>query len=123
MLNIGGFVGSILVDLSKAQDCLKDDLLLPKREAYDFSKESKKLFLSCLTNRTRRIKIGSTFSDCTNIVKGVLLGSILGPLLLIFLSIIFSFSQQNAKSFFFTDDNSLYSCGVDNTFTNLKQDM
>ena len=92
MLNIVGFVGSILMDLSKAQDCLKDDQLLPKREAHDFSKESKKLFLSSLTNRTRRIKIGSTFSDWTNIVKGVLLGSILGPLLLIFLSIIFSFS-------------------------------
>ena len=30
LLNIGGFVGSIIMDLSKAYDCLKDDLLLPK---------------------------------------------------------------------------------------------
>ena len=29
-LSRGGFVDSILMDLSKAYDCLKDDLLLPK---------------------------------------------------------------------------------------------
>ena len=34
----GGFVGSIIIDLSKAYDCLKNDLLLVKLQAYGFSK-------------------------------------------------------------------------------------
>ena len=56
---------------SKAHDCLKDDLLLPKLQVYGSSKERIRLFLSYLTNRKQRIKIGSTFSDWTNIVKGI----------------------------------------------------
>ena len=56
LLNIGGFLGFILMDLAKAQDCLKDDLLLPKLQAYRFSKESIRLFLSYLMNRTQRTK-------------------------------------------------------------------
>ena len=32
-LNRGGFVGPILMDLSKAYDCLKNDLLLAKLQA------------------------------------------------------------------------------------------
>ena len=39
-LSRGGFVGSILMGLSKVYDCLKDDLLLPKLQAYDFSKNT-----------------------------------------------------------------------------------
>ena len=66
-----GFVGPILMDLSKSYDCLPHDLLLAKLQAYGFSKESIRLFLSYLTNRTQIIKIGSTFSHWTNIVKGI----------------------------------------------------
>ena len=113
------------MDLSKAQDCLKDDLLLPKLQAYGFSKESIRLFLSYLTNCTRRIKIGSTFSGWTNIVKGVPQGSILGSLLFnIFINYLFFFSAK-CEICYSADDSSLYSCGMnlDNTFTNLIQDM
>ena len=37
-LSRGRFVGSILMNLSKAYDCVKDDLLLAKFQAYGFSK-------------------------------------------------------------------------------------
>ena len=37
-LRKGGLVGCILMDLSKAYDCLKDYLLLAKLQAYGFSK-------------------------------------------------------------------------------------
>ena len=57
------------MDLSKAYDCLKDDLLLPTLKRQCFSKESISLFLSYLTNRTQTIKIVSTFSDCTKYCK------------------------------------------------------
>ena len=37
MLNRGGLLGSIVMGLSTAYDCLKDDLLLAKLQAYVFS--------------------------------------------------------------------------------------
>ena len=39
-LDRDGFVGSILMDLSKAYDCLSRNLLLAELQAYSFSKES-----------------------------------------------------------------------------------
>ena len=76
-------------------------------------------------NRTRRIKIDSTFSDWTNIVKGVPQGSILGPLLFNnFMNYLFYFSA-NYEICYFADGSSSYSCGmnVDNIFTNLIRDI
>ena len=92
----GGFVGFIPMDLSKAYDCLPHDLLLAKLLTYGFSKENIRLFLSYLKNRTQRIKIGSIFSDWTNILKSIPQRSILGSFS-IFLSMIYSFSQKNVK--------------------------
>ena len=37
LLNRGEFVGSILMDFSKAHGCIKHDLLLAKLQAYSFS--------------------------------------------------------------------------------------
>ena len=113
-------MGSILLNLSKAYDCLKDDLLLPKIQPYGFSKESIRLLLSYLTNRTQRIKISSTFSDWTNIVKGIPQTSILGPLLFNISINYFLFSAK-CEIYYFADGNSFYSCGMNlnNIFTNL----
>ena len=44
MLYRGGFFGFILMNLSKAYDCLKDDILLAKRQAYGFRKKYKTIF-------------------------------------------------------------------------------
>ena len=81
LLDNGRFIGSILMDLSVAYDCLLHNLLLDKLQANGFSKEGVRLVLSYLMNRTQRINIGSTFSDRTNILKYILQGSILGVLL------------------------------------------
>ena len=123
LLNRGGFVGSALMDSSKAYHWLKDYILLAKLQAYNFSKKSIRLFLSYLTNRAQKIKMGSAFSDWANIVKGIPQGSILGLLLFnIFINDVLFFSAKFEFGYF-AGENSLCSCGInlDKIFTNLKQ--
>ena len=81
MLNRGGLVSSIHMNLSKACDCQKGNLLLAKLQAYGFSKKVLRLFLSYLTNHMQGTKIGSTFCDWTNIVKSIPHSSTLSLLL------------------------------------------
>ena len=42
------FIGTMLMDLSKAYDCLPHDLIIAKFEAYDVHKNSCKLLLDYL---------------------------------------------------------------------------
>ena len=44
-LDESGFVGTILMDLSKAYDCLPHDLMVAKPEAYSISKEGLQLII------------------------------------------------------------------------------
>ena len=76
-----GFIGTILMDLSKAYDCLPHDLIIAKLEAYGFGYKSLRLILSYLSKRKQRVKIFSTLSEFMEVVFGVPQGSILGPLL------------------------------------------
>ena len=52
-LDNSGLVGTILMDLSKAYDCLPHDLIIAKFEAYGFSKSSLTLLLDYLTSREK----------------------------------------------------------------------
>ena len=47
----------VLMDLSKAYDCIPHVLLLAKLEAYGFCLESLNLMNSYLTNRLQRVKV------------------------------------------------------------------
>ena len=76
-LDTSDYVGTILMDLSKAFDCISHDLLIAKLSAYGFGKDSLKLIYSYLTNRKQRIRIDSIFSSWLEIVIGVTQGSIL----------------------------------------------
>ena len=76
-----GFEGTILMDLSKAYDCLPHDLLVAKFEVYGIDKTGLNLIHNYLSNRKQRIKINSSYSNRYDIVQGVPRGSILGPLL------------------------------------------
>ena len=74
-------VGAILMDLSKAFDCLDHDLLIVKLEAYCLDLKSVSLINSFLSNRFQRTKVGCSYISWLKIIKGVPQGSILGPLL------------------------------------------
>ena len=66
------------MDLSKAFDTIKHDLLIAKLHAYGFSKESLKLLHSYLSNSWHRTKINKQFSSWQELIQGVPQGSVLG---------------------------------------------
>jgi hypothetical protein len=65
------FIAAILMDLSKAFDCLPHDLLMLKLKAYGLSENSLKPLNSYLENRRQRIKIGNNYSEWDTLIKGV----------------------------------------------------
>ena len=123
-LDRGEIVGTLLMDLSKAYDCVPHDLLLAKLNAYGFDFASLTFILSYLTGRKHRVKIGDSYSIWLEIVLGLAQGSILGPLFFnIFINDIFYFIITTMICNF-ADDNSIYSSGssLDDVVTKLKFD-
>ena len=80
-LDEGEKVGLILLDLSKAFDCLPHRLLLCKLNAYGVSYEACSLLKSYLCQRLQRVKVASARSQWQIMQKGVPQGSGLGHLL------------------------------------------
>jgi hypothetical protein len=56
------YTAAVLMDLSKAFDCLPHDILLDKLSFYDVSSHSVSLLKSYLTNRKQHIQISSILS-------------------------------------------------------------
>ena len=77
----GGSCGALLVDLSKAFDCIVHDILLAKLSVYGFDYNSLKLINSFLSARKFRMKTGSSYSPYLSLLVGVPREPILGPLL------------------------------------------
>ena len=101
------YVAAILMDLTKAFDCLPHSLLLGKLSAYGLSDKSCSLVSNYLSNRKQRVKLGPHYSEWADIVRGVPQGSILGPLLFnVFINDIFHFLDKSSL-YNYADDNTL----------------
>ena len=89
------YIAAISMDLSKAFDCLPDNLLLLKLEAYGLTKQSLNLLKNYLEEREQRVKVGGTYSEWSQLFKGVPRGSILGLVLFnVFINDIFLFVNK-----------------------------
>ena len=110
-------VGMILMDLSKAYDCIPHDLLIAKLEAYGVKGNALKLLFFLLNELKQRVRINSTFSNFLKIIKGVPQGSVLGPLLFnIFLNdLLLTYNLTEICNF--ADDNSIFTSG--NSISNI----
>ena len=74
-------IGAVLMDLSKALECLPHDLLCAKHEAYALDRHTLKLIYSYLANRKEAVKMKGIVGILKLIISGVPQGSILGPIL------------------------------------------
>ncbi len=99
--------GALLMDLSKAFDCIPHDLLLAKLNAYGMDNRSLVYISSYLRNRKQRVKILGQTSDWLYLTKGVPQGSILGPSLFNFFINDFCWIFEHAQLGNYADDNTL----------------
>ena len=107
------FVGAVLMNLSKAFDCIPHDLLIAKLHACGFSEKTVTFIYSYLKCR-KHVKIENYYSDFLTLLSGVPQGSILGPILFnLFLNNLLATLKMS----------ELYNFAADNTISTASKNM
>lgn len=81
MVDKGGIVGAVFLDLRKAFDTVNHKVLLAKLSSFNFSPLALSWFESYLTGRCQHVVVNNQLSPALELYTGVPQGSILGPLL------------------------------------------
>ena len=116
-LDKSSFTGAVLMNLSKAFDCIPHDLLIAKLYAYGQSFSLVTFLNSQLKDRKQNVRINNIFSEFQNILSGVPQCSILGRILVnIFLNDLFLCIKKSDLHNFADDNTITATC---NTLTGL----
>jgi hypothetical protein len=104
----------VLLDFSRAFDCIDTKLLLSKLSYYGFDCSAIKWFDSYLANRSQHVKLtlsdgSSLISESMKLSRGVPQGSILGPILFILYSADITTHIKQCKYHIYADDVQVYS--------------
>ena len=75
------FTGAILMDLSKAFDCIPHGLVIAKLATYGFDKNMICYIYSYLKSRKQCVSVNNIKSTFEEIISGFPQGSIVGPIL------------------------------------------
>ena len=100
-------VGGVLIDLSKAFDCVPHDILIAKLEAYGINENFLAYLHSYLSNRKQCVRINNVKSDFETIISGVPQFSIVDPILFNCFFNDFFYFIEKASIHNFADDSTL----------------
>ena len=113
-LDKGLFAGAVLMNLSKAFDCIPNDLLMAKLNANGFDRQSLVFFCFYLKRRKQCVNVKNMQSTFQTLLSVVPQGSILGPLLFnTFINDLIGFIKKS----------SLYNLADDNTIKAFQKDI
>ena len=120
----GNHAGAILMDLSKAFDTIKHELLIAKLHAYGFSRDALELIHNFLNDRWHRTKVNNSHSTWKKIACGMPQGSVNGPKWFnIYINDLF-FLFTNTEACNIADDTTPFACdkNIRNLIQNLESD-
>ena len=99
------YLAGIFLDLSKAFDTLKHEILLSKLEACGITGTAHQWITDYFRNRIQYVQIDDSKSDALRQICGVPQGSILGPF---FFDLSACFSSNELEFILFADDTSIF---------------
>lgn len=106
-IDASNIVTSVFLDLSKAFDTVRHDLLLEKLECCGVRGIANDLFRNYLSDRKQFVMVNDTRSDPLPVSRGVPQGSILGPLLFLIYVNGIAKLHLKGKLFLFADDTAI----------------
>ena len=105
--NRGEKTSALLMDLSRAFDCVNHDKLLSKLRHYGIRGIAHELFRSYLSGRRQFVSVCSGVSDFLSVDIGVPQGSILGPILFLVYMNDLPANLTNCCTILFADDTTI----------------